>query len=199
MRRLAWKLWPGLYRLWNYGSWFDMGWAIIFGLLFNCALVFNLVWTEVLGPQGNMVLWVMLGIMWAVSLFSSETNASETASYNDSKKHPKADFFRDAQTHYLKRNWLEAEQILVEMLSENQKDAEARLLLATLYRRTKRYQEAEQQLTILRKWRGAESWWTEIERETRVITDMRNSQAGAERDPPLPEAEKRLSQMPKAA
>ena len=43
---------------------------------------------------------------------------------------------------YLRGNWLEAESLLQRLIRESARDFDVHLLLATLYRRTRRYDEA---------------------------------------------------------
>jgi hypothetical protein len=75
------------------------------------------------------------------------------------------DLFRSAQSEYLRGNWFQAEAILLRLLERDPRDAEARLLLATLLRHTKRFKEAREQLACLARFESAERWTEEIERE----------------------------------
>jgi hypothetical protein len=81
--------------------------------------------------------------------------------------------FDDALAEYLKGNWFEAEQKLSFLLRRDEHDIEARLLLATLLRRSKRFDEATNQLNILVGLDGAHRWSLEIHREGELLTEAR--------------------------
>ena len=81
--------------------------------------------------------------------------------------------FREALSEYLQRSWFEAERILVRLLHLYPRDVEARLLLATLLRHTRRYQEGLDQLTRLELLRDAERWALEIASEKYWIAEAK--------------------------
>jgi thioredoxin-like negative regulator of GroEL len=81
--------------------------------------------------------------------------------------------FEEAQEHYLKGNWFEAERVLGILLRRNTRDLEARLMLATLYRHTRRFDEAARQLDSLGRCEGAEKWEWEICRERELLAEAR--------------------------
>jgi len=65
----------------------------------------------------------------------------------------------------LKGHWIEAEARLVKILEAAPADVEARLLLASVYRRSQRKDEAWHQLRELALCPAAERWRRERERE----------------------------------
>jgi cytochrome c-type biogenesis protein CcmH/NrfG len=73
----------------------------------------------------------------------------------------------------LKGNWFEAERELNKLLRRDNRDLEARLMLATLLRHTKRFDEATRQLNVLVRLEGAKRWELEIRREGELITEAR--------------------------
>jgi len=77
--------------------------------------------------------------------------------------------FVRAQAEYLNRHWLEAEELLHELLTEREQDAEARLMLATLYRHTGRTAEAADCLRRLERMDAGQRWRVEIARERRLL------------------------------
>jgi thioredoxin-like negative regulator of GroEL len=81
------------------------------------------------------------------------------------------DLFNAAQNEYLKGNWYEAEVALNRLLDGNILDVEARLMLASLLRRTGRGDEAATQLARLSRTDGAERWRLEIARLKQHIAD----------------------------
>jgi thioredoxin-like negative regulator of GroEL len=82
-----------------------------------------------------------------------------------------------AQEEYLRGNWFEAEATLVALLQASPEDAEARLLLATLLRRTHKLKEARSELERLGQLDAAERWRLEIGRELAAIAELEEEEA----------------------
>jgi len=64
-------------------------------------------------------------------------------------------FFEENLEDYLKGNWFEAERKLNVLMRRDEHDLEARLLMATLLRHTKRFDDATHQLNLLVRLEGA--------------------------------------------
>jgi hypothetical protein len=79
--------------------------------------------------------------------------------------------FNRAQTEYLKGHWTEAESLLRRRLATAERDVEARLMLATLLRRTKRPDLALEQLHEMERFDESVHWEFEIRRERELIGD----------------------------
>ena len=79
------------------------------------------------------------------------------------------DLFIQARNQYLKGNWLKCEILLDSALEEFPGDLECRLLLISLLRLTKRYEDALVEITQFQKWDGAEKWDFEITREVELL------------------------------
>jgi thioredoxin-like negative regulator of GroEL len=73
--------------------------------------------------------------------------------------------YQQAQSEYLKGHWYEAETLLAQLLQVDGRDVDSRLMLATLYRHTERYEEAISALTTLQRLESAEKWEFEINQE----------------------------------
>lgn len=169
MRRTPWTtyLWPGLPQLWIDGAWSGLALAVGFGLLLDLLMLASWVWVELVDPPLVSAGWLMLGLVWMGSAILSMHTRRSTVGQLET--HPAEDLFRGALAEYLKGNWLEAEKVLVRLLADRPRDIEARLLLATLLRHTRRYREAADQLRRLEALDGAEKWAPEIAREKRLI------------------------------
>jgi hypothetical protein len=165
MRRMspATYLWPGLPQLWYEGAWSALALAIGFGLLLNLLLAVTFVWIELLTPPLLTVGWLALGVLWLLSVIGARGAVQRTM--EPAQDEAGQDLFRSAQSEYLRGNWFQAEAILLRLLERDPRDAEARLLLATLLRHTKRFKEAREQLACLARFESAERWTEEIERE----------------------------------
>ncbi len=79
------------------------------------------------------------------------------------------DLFIKARNQYLKGNWLQCEILLESALEDYPGDLESRLLLISLLRVTKRYEEALVEITQFQQWDGAEKWSFEISREVGLL------------------------------
>lgn len=168
------SVWPGLARLWLRGHWTALASAIGFGGLLQLALVVTFVWPQLLSrdlppwaaPTGA---WLLVLGLWIAGVRSALALRQEIA--RQAKGDPAAvePLLRQVQTEYLKGHWIEAETLLQQLLAQRPADVEAQLLLATLYRRTKRYDEAKRQLDALIGLPAAGKWIDEIESELKRL------------------------------
>jgi len=181
---LSMGLWPGLARLWMRGEWSALCLAVGFSLMLNLALVSTLVWPELIGPGFTAVVWPVLGLVWLVSawscwqqrfeLFSSQVPTGEIASPDSETVNDR--LFIEAQTEYLKGNWDQSQQLLERQLGRFPRDAASQLLLATLFRRTGKPDQANMQLDQLEKIDQSIPWRYEIARERELIEAAREDE-----------------------
>jgi tetratricopeptide (TPR) repeat protein len=119
-----------------------------------------------------------MSVFWIVATVAGYVQIQRSAAR---KPHtPAKDTFAQALDLYLKGDYFQAECLLVEILGRQERDADARLLLATLYRHNKRYDEAMRQLDVLGRFEDAEKWATEIERERMLIEEGKKATAEEE-------------------
>jgi hypothetical protein len=183
MRRVPWAvyMWPGLPQLWWRGAWSGLVLAVGFAALLNLALLASLVWTEWLGSMSRTSLWGLVMTLWCCS----SGFAWWICRRENDPCGPKSarDLFPDAQDQYLKGNWLETERLLHDLLRRDETDAEAALLLATLYRHTGRWDEADAELRRLERRDVAAGWRREIEDEDQRLAEARaQREASSERE-----------------
>lgn len=166
--------WPGLAGLWLRGGWTDLGLAVAFAAALNFALVTTFVWPQLISrdlPAWGVPLaaWVLVLWFWvmgrgrAVRLLAIE--AAKSLQPDDISEA----LFREAQGEYLKEHWLEAQSLLVRLLSRRPGDAEARLLLVSVYRRSGELDLARQQLVELSRLAAAQRWQEEMQQERRNL------------------------------
>ncbi len=169
MRMVRWAtyLWPGLPQLWFDGAWSGLALSIGFSLLLNLLLVASLVWDELLEPAVLRFGWLALGLAWASSLVLLGWGEKSRSVQAQSPR--QEDLFRRALTEYLRGAWFEAESLCGQVVANHPRDVDARLLLATLMRRTKRYADAGRQLAELERIESSAKWQAEIEREKRLL------------------------------
>ena len=73
----------------------------------------------------------------------------------------------------MKGTWFEAERKLSIVLRRDEHDLEARLLMATLLRHAKRFDDATHQLNLLVRMDGAHRWALEIHGEGELLEEAR--------------------------
>ena len=165
--------------MWWRGDWRALLAALAFAAAVNLGLVSGLVWKESL-PNGLLAAgWSAIGLIWLVSAWHGWRMLAKLRGDNASCE--KQDLFVRAQTEYLNRHWLEAEELLLKRLACRDEDAEARLLLATLYRHTGRVAEADECLTRLERMDGGDRWIVEVVRERRLLE---SSTGESKQEPP---------------
>jgi hypothetical protein len=170
MSRVDWMawVWPGLPQLWRKGSWLGLAAAVAFAAAFNVALVNSLIWTDWFGPAWRATAWIGAAAIWmtgVVCTWRTQRPTQAAIEANETPACPSEDLFSAATREYLQGNWLAAGERLERLLANNGDDIEARLLLATLYRRTRRVSEARAELERLRTMEKATAWQFEIDRE----------------------------------
>jgi hypothetical protein len=178
MRKMPWALclWPGLPQLSRHGSWPALAVAVAAALLLNTALLATFVWTDLVGSQVRIMYWLALGAAWIVAAGVSRRSDGTP----EAKGRLAEEVFAKALDFYLQGNWLEAERTLNRLLKQNPRDLEARLMLATLLRHTRRLDEATAQLNILVRLEGVGRWELEIAREGQLLSEAREEAAQAE-------------------
>lgn len=172
MRRMPWPvyLWPGLPQISRQGSWTALAAALIAALVLNAMLLGSFVWPDLIGPDFRIICWMTLAVAW-----SAAAGASFWWDYREQGRtaDPNSDPLREAIDFYLRGDWFETERVLNRLLRRNGRDLESRLMLATLLRHTKRFDDATRQLNILARQEGAQQWELEIRREGELITEAR--------------------------
>ncbi len=171
--------WPGLWGLWRHGQLSALVLAVGFAALLNGAVVATFVFPELTSASFQTLLWITVGLVWfaAAAWTHRQMNGSGTSAGAEDDQ----GLFLQAQAEYLKGHWFEAETLLEEQLEKYPDDADARLLLVGVLRRSQRYEEAGRQLHRLRRCPGAEKWELETERERALLESSLVSRRGSER------------------
>ncbi|MCA9248258.1 MAG: tetratricopeptide repeat protein [Planctomycetales bacterium] len=173
--------WPGLPQLWLQGSWAGLALAIGFSALANVLLLGSFVWTEWLSQQVLWGGWTALVLIWGASWFFTEKWEQLFAASQITRAELRDRVYREAQVEYLQGNWRDAELKLNRLLSECVKDVDARLMLATLKRRTGRLSEAREHLDLLQRCEASAKWRQEIEVEFAKIQRLVNESKSSEK------------------
>jgi tetratricopeptide (TPR) repeat protein len=156
-------LWPGLPPLWRRGAWSGLGVACGYAAVLNLLLLSSLVWMELAGPAALRLAWLGLGLSWGgISLWSLWHGPPESQAALPAGEQ---DLFPRALNEYLRGNWFEAEVCLSRLLEAEPGDVDSRLLLASLLRRSGRWEAARRELERLERFERAAKWGLEIGRE----------------------------------
>jgi hypothetical protein len=179
MRRMRWTtcLWPGLPQLWTYGSWFGLALALGTAVVLDLLLLVSFGWSELIGPSSRITIWAAFGVFWVVAVGWSVRACRRRAAAERPDR--RQDGFVEALDHYLKGDYYQAEHVLEDLLRQNLRDLDARLMLATLLRRTGRLDEAKGQLDTLARFEGAGKWQWEMQRERELLAEAKTPQATA--------------------
>jgi tetratricopeptide (TPR) repeat protein len=195
MRKPPWAtcIWPGLPYLWLDGAWSGLGLALAAAVLLDVLLLSTLLWVEWFDPWVVKSGWAACVGLW----LASAIHAVKRYSSNDNIDADSIEgLFRRAQAEYLQGDHFQAEATLTGLLAREPRDAEARLLLATLLRHTQRYEEAEDQLKQLSRFETAARWQIEITGERALLKRLRKQQRDGQRDQPKSEALTDTIQLP---
>jgi hypothetical protein len=152
--------------LWHRGDWRALLTAIGFAVLLNGAVACTFAWPDWLPVWVTTLGWTVIGVIWTASTWHACRSLSKMHNREDVTGDS---LFVQAQQEYLSRDWFEAESLLQQILKLNEDDVDARLMLATLYRRTGRTEDAEGCLSRLERMEGAGKWALEIARERDVL------------------------------
>jgi thioredoxin-like negative regulator of GroEL len=174
------SVWPGLARLWLRGQWTSLASAIGFGCLLQLALVLTFVWPQLLSQDFPPLAvptaaWLLVVGFWIGGFRSSIALRRQIAREANGDPLAVEPLLRQVQVEYLKGHWIEAETLLRQLLGQRPADVEAQLLLATLYRRTQRHDEARKQLDALTRLPAAGRWIEEIDRELKRLAQKSES------------------------
>lgn len=148
--------------------------AIAFSVLLNLAIISTFVWTGIFVDETfTAIAWPVILSIWAATAWIAFQNLPDVMSVKSRAGRTVLDssdaLFLDARGEYLKGNWDTAEAALSKQLSQRTRDIESRLLLATLYRHTRKFDSAWRQLETLEMFDEAETWRSEIMRERKLL------------------------------
>jgi hypothetical protein len=151
--------------------------ATLFAVALNFVLTATFIWPELVSPAVRLAIWIGVGAFWTFAVWGGfQELARWGGTLNET--HLQALFIR-AQMEYLKGHWLEAETVLREILAIDDRDADARLMLASLLRHANRAGEAMVELQALELSEMGRKWNLEIVRERQLNrTDLSSKAEG---------------------
>jgi hypothetical protein len=155
--------------MWRRGVWWALLAAVGFAVLVNLLILSTFLWSDALRPSVRSGGWAMAFLVWVGAAIASRIEENR-GTERELQVHV-GDPLPRAIDAYLKGQWFEAECLLVDLLDRHPRDIESRLMLATLYRHTRRYEEARGALDCLECHEGAGKWVVEIARERRLLNE----------------------------
>jgi predicted Zn-dependent protease len=142
----------------------------------NGLLAVTLVWYELASSSVKWAGWVAAFGTWFVLAVRAWRNLPKrqgqnaTQVQNDTRQDGNAeDAYPAAVNHYLKRNYVEAERLLANLIVANPRDVPAGLLRATIWRKSERPEDSRRELERLMRLEAATQWQLEIEREINYL------------------------------
>ena len=180
MRALSWMtcLWPGLAALWLRGRWTGLLGAAVFAGALNFVLIATFA-PEAWGLTSFWMrgaAWVLVLGFWVLGIRRGLGELSRPRRAAAPVQPQLDEWFRQAQTEYLRGHWIEAETLLARLLVQQPDDAEARLLLASIQRRTGRLAASRKTLTEMSSDETATRWTWEIQAELARINASEEEQ-----------------------
>ncbi|MEL7497399.1 MAG: hypothetical protein AAFN77_07285 [Planctomycetota bacterium] len=179
--------WPGLAGLWFRGNVASLLVAVGFSVLLNLALVTSFLWPWSLGEMFPLVAWPIIFMVWTVSAIVAYQRLPDLMAVPTSEKvadqRPPDTLFIQAQVEYLRGHWQESASLLHQQIGRVPRDIESRLLLATLKRHMRNFEDARQQLDEIEKFDESLEWVFEMARERDLldlIQQHENSEASVE-------------------
>jgi hypothetical protein len=162
-------LWPGLPRLWYLGDLSSLAVAVAFAALLNLALWASFVRSDTFSSAWRVCAWVSLAVFWVFGLWQGGRQSATPE--DDAEGQNQQDLFIRAQSQYLRGHWVEAQMLLEQLIRRDPGDVEAQLLLASVYRRTRRIDLSRRQLRQVQDCPGAGKWRFEIGRELAAMKE----------------------------
>ncbi|GHT27945.1 hypothetical protein FACS18942_07870 [Planctomycetales bacterium] len=160
-------LFPGYSGIARYGLWTQLSIAVFFALLLDYFLIVNFYWTDyITAGQRNILLG---GLILSYFLLRSAAKLHRQGYETMLSVETKDETYRTVLQYYLRGNWFDAESLILPYLKKKPRDIEMQLLLATLYRHTQRFEEANAVIEKIESMDGAGKWFCEIEAEKRYI------------------------------
>lgn len=174
--RFAINCWPGWREAWQHGSFRGMLIAWTFSTLLCLAWLATFLWPALMGTWERRFLW---GVILCAAITTVLLRAAQSLGRaNKTIRGCPAQEFLKAQENYLLENYFEAETILAPFskpseVSDEELDIEAALLLATIYRRTHRFDLAIDLVDHLLRLERADGWHEELQQERRIAIERK--------------------------
>ena len=169
-------MYPGYSGIVQYGHRSFLAMALGFALLLDAFLIVNFYWTALITSSQRNILLVALFGMWIALMVAAAYWKFRLDAI--AKPEQQDETFRQTIHHYLRGDWFAAESQILPYLKKYPKDIEMLLLQATMYRHTKRYEEALLVLDKLQLLQNSRHWFAEIESERSLLAAAQKEDTG---------------------
>lgn len=161
------RFWPGFRLFYLRGSRLAWGVAMFYAWFALGVIACTFFWSEFIPKSSQTTLLLIFFLAWILGIFLSQQHetALEAKEALAKKNALAEDTLPLAQTAYLRQDFYETERLLRERLGKVPEDVPARMLLVGLFRRMQRWEEVQQQLTLLEQNPQSGAWYFEIWRE----------------------------------
>lgn len=166
-------MWPGLSPAWNSGSFRGLCISLLFVFCLQLAWVSTFVWPAILSAWETRLLWWSIAFAILGSLVYQGWRLGQQ--HGDRFRGCSDLVLGQAQALYLQGSFFEAEELLLPHVSQGEWDVEAALWLASIYRRTGRYEAAIHVLETTESLERSGLWASEIAEEHRKIRETRRN------------------------
>ncbi len=174
--RFAYRCWPGLADTWSGRRIQGLVWSVGMAWLANLLLIGTVLGANRVSTEILFSAWLMFAAIW---LWGTRRDAVRRRNALRPPGLEEQGLFNLAQAEYLKGHWFEAQALLEQLLELSPGDADAQLMLATLFRRTKQWQAARDTLLRLEANELAEKWRLEIDHERRILDRSQHNDESA--------------------
>jgi tetratricopeptide (TPR) repeat protein len=170
--------------LWVRGSLAGLTLALAFSVLLNVLVLATLVWPAWLESRLKFAcagtafalwlaaLWETRGELRRLAAERQKADEAEPADTDRTKPVPNDSLLSEAQTSYLRGDWLTAERRLREAIRRDRDDFEARFWLVSVLRTAGRHRHAERLLRRVERLDAATAWRHEIADERRRLAEL---------------------------
>lgn len=170
-RRWMVYAWPGLAQIDRRAEVSGLLLAMLFTVGLNFLLAATFVWHELVANQVLAAFWSLLGVFWLVGVVMNVRRDTYFRSLVGSDR--AQDLFSAANKEYLQGRFQQSREILRRLIDLNPRDAEARLLLATIATREGRVDDCDRELRQLQRLSSAAMWTAEIGQQWKRVEQLR--------------------------
>lgn len=175
MRGVCWVScgWPGASRLWFQGDVTALIIAMTFAVLVNALLVVTWVRPDLVSTAWRVVGWGLVVGCWIVGCWGNVRTQrglrDRPELRDDENRQNQQDLFIQAQAEYLRGHWGESQALLEQLIDRAPSDVEAQLLLASVFRRSRRIDQSRRQLLGIERLEDAKRWHREVQHELKML------------------------------
>ena len=160
-RIVALSVWPGLAQIWAGQELLGLLLAAMFATSLNLSIVARWIWSELFAPPWGQFLGTLALVTWLASVCYTLWWAA--LCHPDRHRREIDGLFREGQEAYLQGRWADARRRIEQILARDDTDADALILLGTIYLRTDQPAMARRAFLQCLELKGGVKWRWEIQ------------------------------------